>query len=234
MKNFKFLGVLTAGLISLGAAASDGLLFHADFNDTLKAVKAAGADTMTSFGGAAVADRFVEGREGKGLLIGPKDGKDKFYATIPAAKNIDAAQGSISFWVKPLDWTGKSKDFSMFVTGNQVGGNNFYIYKYSGQNMGFCAINNKKSQLKVFNPWKWKANEWHHMVYVWDKDSEKLYVDGNEEINFKRNLSTNAITLLQVGTRGWGVEKGMSVIDELKIFNRPMTEEEINKEFARF
>ena len=234
MKSLKLIGALAAGLVTLTAAASDGLLFHANFNDTLKAVKAAGGDTMTAFGGAAPADRFTEGREGKGLLIGFKDGKDKFYATIPAAKNIESAQGSISFWVKPLDWTGKGKDFNMFVTGNQAGGNNFYIYKYSGQNMGFCSINNKKSQLKVFNPWKWKAGEWHHMVYVWDKDTEKLYVDGNEEVTFKRNLSANPVTMLQVGTRGWQVEKGMTVIDELKIYNRPLTEEEINKEFARF
>ena len=72
------------------------------------------------------------------------------------------------------------------------------------------------------------------MVYVWDKDTEKLYVDGNEEITFKRNLSGNAVSQVRIGTRGWGVEKGMTVIDELKIYNRPLTEEEINKEFARF
>ena len=234
MKSLKLIGAFAAGLVTLTASASDCLLFHADFNDTLKAVKAAGADTMTAFGGAAATDRFVEGRDGKGLLIGNKEAKNQFYATLPGAKNIDMAQGSISFWVKPLDWTGKSKNFNMFVSANQVGGNNFYVYKYSDQNMGFCSINNKKSQLKVFNPWKWKTGEWHHLVYVWDKDTEKLYVDGNEEITFKRNLSGNAVSQLRIGTRGWGVEKGMTVIDELKIYNRPLSEEEINKEFARF
>ena len=234
MKSIKMLGAFAAGFVALTAVANDGLLFHADFNGSFKAVKAAGSADMKPSTETTAAERFAEGREGKGLLIGNKDGKEKFYVTVPAAKNIDAAQGSISFWVKPLDWTGKSKDFNMFVSANQAGNNNFYVYKYSDQNMGFCSINNKKSQLKVFNPWKWKTNEWHHLVYVWDKDTEKLYVDGNEEVTFKRNLSSNPVTLLRVGTRGWGVEKGMTVIDELKIYNRPLTEEDINKEFARF
>ena len=208
-----------------------GLTFHANFDYSMKAQRSSGNPRFKVFGPGK--ERFAPGCMNQGLRIGKNKAGAQFYADITADKNIDAAQGTISFWIKPEDWDGNSHGFAMFVSGTHKDGSSFYIYKYDAKRMGLCTVVNKKSTSKWYNPQSWKAGEWHHIAVVWAKDYQRTFIDGKAVVTQGRSLSTAPINSLKLGTRGWN-DKGSSVIDELKIFNRPLAAEEIAKEFSRF
>jgi hypothetical protein len=78
---------------------------------------------------------------------------------------------------------------------------------------------------KTSNP----ENEWHHYAVVFDELDTKLYQDGNLVASDK-TLGANEVTINRIGSGYAGCSrKGM--LDELKIFNRQLTEAEI-KELA--
>ena len=234
---FAFAGLLAFPAVAdLHMESSDkenaGLSFHANFDYSMRAQRASGNAKFKIFGPGK--SRFAPGCMNQGLRIGVDKNKKQFYADIEAAKNIDTAQGTISFWVKPENWDGNSHGFAMFVSGTHQDGSTFYIYKYDAKRMGLCTVVNKKSTSKWYNPQSWKAGEWHHIAVVWGKDYQRTFVDGKAAVTQQRSLSTAPINSLKLGTRGWGGDKGTSIIDELKIFNRPLNADEIAKEFSRF
>jgi hypothetical protein len=62
---------------------------------------------------------------------------------------------------------------------------------------------------------------------------QQLYINGKLMSTVKRPKdSDQPYTALIVGNRNWAVEKGYSIIDELKIFNRVLSQAEIEKEYT--
>ncbi len=244
MKNLKLCGMIFAVctltslplMADLHMESSDrenaGLTFHANFDYSMRAQRASGNAKFKVFGPGKL--RFAPGCMNQGLRVGIDKNKTQFYADLAAEKNIDAAQGTISFWIKPENWDGNSHGFAMFVSGSHKDGSSFYIYKYDAKRMGICTVVNKKPVAKWYNPQSWKPGEWHHIAVIWGKDYQRTFVDGKAVVTQERSLSQSPISSLKLGTRGWGGEKGTSIIDELKIFNRPLSAEEIAKEFSRF
>ena len=210
---------------------NEGLLYHATFDNTLKAERAAGEAILTAFGPED--QRFAPGIMNQGLRIGVNDAKEKFYAIVPVSRNIDHKQGSISFWFKPENWDGNCKDFNLFVSGVQKN-NYFYIYKYGAPSFGFCTINAGKSTFKQTSSQDWKRGEWHHIAVVWASDYQRVFFDGKPIVTDSRQLANEPMTALYLGARGWEAEKGTSILDELKIYNRPLSLQEIQAEFSRF
>ena len=210
--------------------ANEGLLYHATFDNTLKPARSAGSGELSAFGPAA--KRFGTGVMNQGLRIGV-NGSDKFYAVLPPAGIIDHKQGSISFWFKPENWAGSCKDFNIFVSGSQKN-NHFYIYKYGAPTFGFCTIAAGKATFRPVTSASWKTGEWHHITVVWNKDYQRLYLDSKPVMTAARSLAAEPFTVLYLGSRLWAVEKGTSILDELKIFNRPLSDDEVSAEYSRF
>lgn len=76
------------------------------------------------------------------------------------------------------------------------------------------------------------ANTWYHVVGVWDGNSDhapKIYVNGIEGLDtFTDNAGDGGGTVLEIGRRankGQNYFKG--IIDEVKIYNKALTEKEI-------
>ena len=119
MREFSIKSVILTivGLLAFPAAAdlhmesSDrdnaGLTFHANFDYSTKAQRSSGNPRFKVFGAAK--KRFAPGCMNQGLRIGKDDSGEQFYADLVADKNIDAAQGTISFWIKPENWDSMEK-----------------------------------------------------------------------------------------------------------------------------
>ena len=119
MKNIKCLISITAlSLIITSTAPADTLLFHAPYDRGFSAETAAGnpkgelsveeinMETITTF--------LKQGIAGKALLtgiLGEDDHQKRLFCEYDAKNNISIKQGTISFWVKPIDWKPNDKDF---------------------------------------------------------------------------------------------------------------------------
>jgi hypothetical protein len=70
--------------------------------------------------------------------------------------------------------------------------------------------------------------EWHHIVGTRDKDKTYLYLDGvlvNSGVNNDRNVNTGSSLFISSDTSFNGA------IDEVKIYNRALSEDEILRNF---
>ena len=84
-----------------------------------------------------------------------------------------------------------------------------------------------------------KLNEWHMITYVTDGSSLKVYIDGvlqsgTDNYNAGKNFSdTNAPLMFGVGG-GWGVNYYFTgSLDDVKFYNRVLTEEQIKYLFQK-
>lgn len=73
--------------------------------------------------------------------------------------------------------------------------------------------------------------EWHHIAGVWDGKTIKTYIDGKESssIPCAGTLETNNDPLF-IGCRGGSSRWMNGIIDEIKVYNRALTADEIKRD----
>ena len=215
----------------LSSSVDDGLTFYCSFDGSANAVKSIGDPKGVSQFKNQL--QFTAGVRDRGLRIGrSEDGKNKFAVFYKGLKNINHKQGTISFWIKPEDWNPTSKDFAIFVTGLKKGGQ-FFIYKYQGNSIRFHIKDDDKTSNSIVNNNAWEKGKWYYLTTTWNPQMQQLYINGKLMSTVKRPKDPDQpYTALIVGSRNWAVEKGYSIIDELKIFNRVLSQAEIEKEYA--
>lgn len=71
--------------------------------------------------------------------------------------------------------------------------------------------------------------EWHHVAATWDGAEIKVYTDGVEEVSvaFAGPIGTSDVPV-EIGRREAGALIFVGAIDEVAIFNRALTEDDIN------
>ena len=98
-------------------------IFYCNFDDTATPVIAEGKKTFK----AETAPEFRPGLKGKALLIGMDNKKVRHGVSYPHEKNLNWKQGTISFWVQPVNWNGIETGFFAPFFSTWAGENNFYI-----------------------------------------------------------------------------------------------------------
>ena len=161
----------------------------------------------------------VEGKFGQALDL-PGTGAD--YVEVPDHDDLQLTDEiTLLGWVKKdepgqgLDIIGKddggsNRNYNIHVPGTENSGK---IYLSGAIAAGSTVITN---------------GEWHHVAGTWDGSEIKIYIDGVEENSapFAGPMSTSDLPV-RFGFRGTGTAL-KALIDELAIFNRALTEEEIN------
>jgi hypothetical protein len=233
-----FAGVRNALALSLisivlpVASADDSLIFNADFDQGTDATFAKGGKSAKS----AVQAEFQTGVRGQALVIGgsPED-KQRIF-NYSAEGNIDYNAGTVSFWIKPLDWEGYNPHFNILFRTN-AGKNLFLIYKYfGGDDLKFLFGPTGKWTSVTTSVKNWKPGQWHHVACTWNQSEMRIYLDGRlEAANKIREPLKDFVPVepVSIGPGGWGTEKypsrGSSLMDELKIFNRAISQGEVEK-----
>lgn len=199
---------------------------------------------------------FMEGISGKALLIekNPRNG-----ISLVFNDNFPAKSGSISFWICPLDWNAEDGKMHIFMTGEFYPGltsmesiktakptNTFSIYKYANPapKMGGLGIlwfyhDSKTSSVcsrnaKMLGDWQeWR---WHNITIVWETDCKdkflrKLYIDGEFISILSSNFDFSGVSVLTFGAT-WG-DQGKSLIDEINVNARVLSEEEIAENYSK-
>lgn len=155
--------------------------------------------------------KWVDGQIGKALEFSPGA-----CVSIPDSEPLnDAKELTVAMWVKlhslPNDWSHLlEKDGSYAFT---VNADETFRYTYSS------------SQVWLETGFKVKEETWYYIAMSWGQSGGVFYVDGAKEHEDKGDVVV-ANVVLNIAHCGSYLVDG--IIDEVKIWNKALTEEEIN------
>lgn len=183
---------------------------------------------------------FVSGHDASGPLgsgLGFDGGSDYVDAGTGASLGLTNT-GSISLWIKPNSLI--QDDFAGFVTrrSNTAGGtaaNYSYSFHWrQGDSVIRLALSNGSTLNYATMPLLTDTN-WHHLVGLWDGSNLKLFEDGvlaatpvaqvmnaQAGAGFNTVLGGNSFSTSAVNRQEFN-----GSIDEVRIYNRALTEDEI-------
>ena len=236
--------LLTAMVALSGVSArSAEPSFYASFDHGTAADNAAGSPAGKTSGDLALHDGLL----GKAVAVGVARGQE-FSCTYDGAGNISSERGTVSLWLKPLDWGGSDPNFQVFLSASGENGV-MHIYRY--QDVGAQSAHSRKL-LFLFGPakrneageWQWTiassarargwgTTTWHHVACTWDAESLKLYLDGRlEDRKRVRAHPAAAFDRFAVGGFGsWQNAGGTTLVDELRVHRSPLSPAQVYTEW---
>ena len=225
--------ILTLGAVSASVSicAAAEPIFYCNFDDTVSPVVARG-DKTPQLESPAV---FRPGLRGNALLIGLDEQNIRRGVEYPHEKNINWTRGTISFWVKPVNWKGSDTGYFAMFFSTWAGKNNFFIYKYyEGETLYFMRGPHSFWTFSLYRPGEWKTGEWHHVVCAWDTVQQVIYIDGQLAAEHRmifplKDFSPKKDFIIGENKRTMKLkDKGrMSLIDEFRIYDRILTRQEV-------
>ena len=231
---FAVMGILISFAPCSEANPPDGLVLHLSFDesniagDTVKDLSEEGNDGTIN-GGA----KTVAGKHGEALEF---DGKDDFVE-VPLEDSITFATGdslTVQVWVKTDDEPPKNDG----IVGNyRPGTDAVWILSVSGDDpaargkMGFSVRDKgRANSAGIRSPDFLNDDKWHLLAGVRDQKAKKIrfYVDGKliDEVD-DNTKDINSGQSIWVGEHLNRFYKGL--IDEVKVWNRPLTAEELEQ-----
>ncbi len=233
----KLRGVIVFLCVCMGLQASnDDLLFYASFDK--------GFDADVAKGGNPVAlmnknMRLVPGLKGKAALV--KGSKD--YVQYSASGGcVNGSQGSFMIWVKPINWTPSVQHFVFLAGAVAVSGSDrhdIYIFKNRRcADIQFLVrkrnVKNGTSHFAKAEP-AWSVGSWHQLAVTWKEKQYKYYIDGREVATRGGPLlpdkGWNRIKVGFLGGSWPSVGDETTAIDEVRIFGKPLSAEQIKTEY---
>ncbi|MFA6104933.1 MAG: glycoside hydrolase domain-containing protein [Victivallaceae bacterium] len=240
IKQFFFTAVL---LLWIGDVTADPeMVFHApfdkDFSATMNGKIVQGQHSQQVLF-ETLATWLQPGVAGKAALIGrPENNLANHYGiTYKGTDIINPQQGAVSFWLSPQDWKASDNKFHIFIEAS--GQNSFLvIYKYLEGSDLFFLYGAKQGRSKEEIPWTvakknirdWEMKKWHFITCCWNEQKIWLYIDGLIADTRPVRLSpTTPFPSVVVGGSfdGWKTDMGRTLIDDVKIFNAPLTAQQV-------
>lgn len=98
--------------------------------------------------------------------------------TYPTRGNLQTAQGGLSLWVKPA-YGPSTAQTRTFFDARTLNGNGMRLYRNTTDRL-VLEIGNGTNKKETRSPdiLNWTENTWHHIVATWDRQDQKVFVDG--------------------------------------------------------
>ena len=207
-------------------AERGGVLFYVSFDGNGTAVGTDHVSPDVRCGNGKL--NFQAGKRGKALRSG--DGLGLPYYSPRG--HVYPQQGSVEFWVCPLDWTPGDEKFHSFFQIQSPGFINIYKYHQSQQllfRMGALYTDEKKVKVAAADVSNWKPGQWYHVTVTWDSKAQSLYLDGKPANRVGDPFLPKGLAApMQVGDFALGLKRNThSLLDELYIYDRALTAEEV-------
>ena len=220
-----FLSVFTVFFLITGITYANDLVLHLSFDE----MKGDVVEDISEFGNDATFNGDVElitGKFGKALEF---DGAS--WGEIPDNDSLDMVDGiTIHFWtnIRPSAG-GPGSDVQTGVekgTTWKAGLYTLAAYYRGGSLLQFFDL---PDNCREHNIGESIQNEkWRHLAGTWDGTTIKLFIDGelNKESECKGKLTGNNEPLF-IGARGGNQRFINGALDEIKMYNYPLTEAEL-------
>lgn len=220
---FTFFFAITFMII--GICHADELVLHLTFDDLRGDV----AEDISKFGNDATFNGDVElitGKYGKALEF---DGAS--WGEIPDHDSLDMVDGiTIHFWTNiRASAGGPGSDVQTGVEKGTTWKPGLYTlaahYRGGSLLQFFDLPDNCREQNIGDNI---QDEKWHHLAGTWDGTTIKLFIDGqlNRELECKGTLTGNNEPLF-IGARGGNQRFINGALDEIKMYDYPLTEDEL-------
>ncbi len=159
------------------------------------------------------------------------NGINKFINAGNSNDLILSNGGSISAWINMSSWGGSSWSNTIVGKGYSSWTNHHYIlFKHSNTNRLHLSVSNGSSALASNGPQtpNLELNKWYHIVATWNHQYKCIYYDGVlSECKSSSIMPINESAPISIGKTGNNGYYFNGLIDEVKIYNRALTAEEI-------
>ena len=174
--------------------------------------------------------KWTKGKSGSALSF---DGMDD-YVEVPHDESLNFGTGnfSVEFWAKIGDtYDGKELVSKWDWTGNEVG---FFtrLDDKDGYPRVEFIISNDTYTHRFLQTETLATGQWYHFVFQRAGGSMEAFINGISSIHYKyednvENINVNVTKFLAVGSDSWGGRNFNGLIDEVRIYNRALSAEEI-------
>ena len=171
------------------------------------------------------------------------DGIDDYVdCGVDNSLNMVNENFTVSLWFITNNPGSGSRDLLM-KGAYSPGGKNYSIISINGGNLSIAIDDNANGYKIVTSSINYMDGNWHYVVGVRDSNNLRLYVDGNEDANSPTDItnygSLDSIRSLRLGCGSNEPNNGnpgnwfAGKIDEIKIYNRALSSEEILADYQR-
>lgn len=192
----------------------------------------------------------ISGGALEALDVLPENGRIFFPAQNNLAYNARGWSGAMSFWIKTNPDTMLKTPFCDPVQITEKGATNGGLwidfpdsdprdlrlgaFKSEGDGRERISESDPNAPLVVVSPVGFKATDWHHILFTWsdfDSGAEDaqavLYIDGTKQGEIGGRNITMAWDISRTGI--YIAVNYIGLLDELAVFNRRLSEEEISR-----
>ena len=241
----KLLSVFALAAAAL-SAAEPGLLLHAGFDKkTTVPDFAKNPKTQTKGVGPRLGERLCQGPGGKknAVLLDNRE-----YVEYTHTGNFDPRRGTVSFWVKPVNWEMSAAGYFQTFFELRSGDTKYRLIvnkNVERDQLCFTIGNGRWRGIASLNKTGWQTGEWHKIDCTWNAQGMKLYVDGKppkpgsaQEKIFKEDPKfPGSIRWARMQINffsGWKVDpEWQTAYDDLKIYDRVLSPEEIRAGYEK-
>jgi hypothetical protein len=203
-----------------GAIDLSNVTFYHSFDKGLPADLSRGKSEPVEIGGKP---EFVSGKKGNALKLV----NGVTYLGYEVKNNMVSSQGTISFWLSPVNWDGSMKDVLQILFHTGKGMQQIVIQELWPRKSIFMATYNENNIIggfpSVLSPSVplfsaqdaasvLKPGEWYHIIFTWQNGKITAYLNGA----FQGELKTPEIKLTSLGNLfylGWKKNEGNLFID---------------------
>ena len=155
---------------------------------------------------------FAAGRFDQGIHVEYGD-----RLSYPTVGNLDMAEGTVEFWLKP-DWDGDDEQSYTFFEMGYDWFNRMRIMKDGANNLRIMVWDDDTEYGVAYNVGDWQAGEWHHIAATWQGDTIALYADGVQVGTSEGvTMPSSMVDALFVGSAALDPQYAQGVIDEFRI-----------------
>ncbi len=161
---------------------------------------------------------------------------------------VDTRQGTLSFWIQPVDWGNQYDQFvPIFCLGKEAGNGWSYIFYYNknkGADHGMLSFRSycvgkeyditEEQSLGGQGKGKLAKGQWTHVVLTWNSQENKLYLDGKQVGRYYYGL-TVTMPPLDDKDRLWFMPASFwhnqcnhtTLLDEVKVYSKALNDDEV-------
>ncbi len=234
MKHITFCIVLIVLCLSINVWAINNdkaLMLYLPFDEGSgdKVIDASGNDLEAVFHGATWSK---DGKIGSCIHL-PDTQKYVEIASVPELDITDAI--TIQAWFLPEQNQGDSNLMGRRTSSNEGG----YCLQWSSNPtkspqietwmyVGNWQGSRNKQTIKP------ELNEWHHVSSTYDGDKVRQYIDGKLDVEYAAPGKLNSVDIVfRIGKSQTGLDGTVGYVDEVAIYNRALSEEEINADMNK-